>query len=42
MKSWEQALVGPETTLREALETIDRAGSQIALVVDAGAACSAR
>jgi len=35
MKSWEQALVGPHTTLREALETIDRAGCQIALVVDA-------
>lgn len=33
MKSWEQALVGPHTTLREALETIDRAGCQIALVV---------
>ena len=35
MKNWEQALVGPHTSLREALETIDRAGSQIALVVDA-------
>jgi dTDP-glucose pyrophosphorylase len=35
MKSWEQVLVGPETTLREALEIIDKAGSQIALVVDA-------
>jgi dTDP-glucose pyrophosphorylase len=34
MKSWEQALVGPQTSLREALETIDRAGCQIALVVD--------
>lgn len=34
MKSWEQVLVGPETTLREALEIIDRAGSQMALVVD--------
>ena len=35
MKSWEQALVAPHTTLREALETIDRAGCQIALVVAA-------
>ena len=35
MKGWEQTLVGPETTLREALETIDRGGCQIALVVDA-------
>ncbi len=35
MKSWEQALVGPDTTLREALETIDRVGCQMALVVDA-------
>src|SRR6185503_12051274 len=34
MKLWEQALVGPETTLRDALETIDRAGSQMVLVVD--------
>lgn len=33
MKNWEQALVGPHTSLREALETIDRAGCQIALVV---------
>lgn len=35
MKSWELALVGPNTTLREALETIDRVGCQMALVVDA-------
>ena len=35
MKDWEKTLVGPETTLREALEIIDRAGCQIALVVDA-------
>lgn len=35
MKDWEQALVGPHTSLREALETIDRAGCQIALVADA-------
>lgn len=34
MKSWQQSLVGPETTLREALQTIDRVGCQIALVVD--------
>jgi dTDP-glucose pyrophosphorylase len=35
MKTWESALIGPDTTLREALETIDRTGTQIALVVDA-------
>ena len=35
MKTWEQALVGPSTTLREALQTIDHAGSQMVLVVDA-------
>jgi len=34
MKLWEQALVGPETTLRDALATIDQAGSQMVLVVD--------
>jgi dTDP-glucose pyrophosphorylase len=34
MKQWESALVGPQTSLREALATIDRAGCQIALVVD--------
>jgi dTDP-glucose pyrophosphorylase len=34
MKSWEQALVTPEMTLREALACIDRIGSQMALVVD--------
>lgn len=34
MKNWEQALVAPDTTLREALSRIDRASSQIALVVD--------
>ena len=35
MKTWEQALIGPDTSLRDALATIDRAGCQIALVVDA-------
>ena len=35
MKQWESALIGPDTTLRDALATIDRAGCQIALVVDA-------
>lgn len=35
MKDWERTLIGPQTTLREALETIDLAGCQIALVVDA-------
>lgn len=34
MKQWEQALIGPETTLRDALAAIDKAGCQIALVVD--------
>jgi dTDP-glucose pyrophosphorylase len=35
MKTWERTLVAPDMTLREALETIDSAGSQMALVVDA-------
>ena len=35
MKTWERALVGPDMTLREALASIDSAGSQMALVVDA-------
>ena len=35
MKTWERALVGADMTLREALTTIDQAGSQMALVVDA-------
>lgn len=34
MKAWERTLVGPDTTLREALATIDHVGSQTALVVD--------
>jgi len=34
MKTWERALIRPDMTLREALATIDRAGSQMALVVD--------
>jgi dTDP-glucose pyrophosphorylase len=34
MKSWEQALVGPQAPLREALRVIDVTGSQMALVVD--------
>ena len=34
MKSWESTLIAPEITLREALETINRVGCQIALVVD--------
>jgi CBS domain-containing protein len=36
MIHWEQTLVGAGSSLRQALETIDRAGSQMALVVDAG------
>ena len=35
MKHWESALIGPDTSLRDALATIDRAACQIALVVDA-------
>ena len=34
MKNWKDALIGPKATLREALDTIDRAGCQIAMVVD--------
>lgn len=34
MKNWEQVLVGPQTSLRDALITIDSTGSQFALVVD--------
>lgn len=34
MKNWEKTLLRPDTTLREALQTIDRSGAQIALVVD--------
>ncbi|MBV8047220.1 MAG: nucleotidyltransferase family protein [Paludibacterium sp.] len=35
MKSWQAALVGPDVSLREALEIIDSAGTQLAMVVDA-------
>lgn len=34
MKSWEDALVTPQMTIREAMIHIDQAGTQIALVVD--------
>lgn len=34
MRIWEKTLVGPQTTLREALAVIDQVGSQMALVVD--------
>jgi dTDP-glucose pyrophosphorylase len=34
MKAWESVLVEPSTTLREALQRIDAAGSQMAVVVD--------
>ena len=34
MNRWEKTLVGPEITLREAMQTIDRAACKIALVVD--------
>jgi dTDP-glucose pyrophosphorylase len=35
MKQWEQTLIGPDGSLRDALDVIDRGGSQMALVVDA-------
>lgn len=35
MKSWESVLIGPDTSLREALTVIDEGGSHMALVVDA-------
>ncbi len=35
MRGWENLLIGPSTTLRDALAVIDRTGMQIALVVDA-------
>lgn len=34
MKDWESALIGPDTTLRDALAVIDKAGCQIAMIVD--------
>lgn len=34
MKDWERTSITPETILRDALNVIDKAGSQIALVVD--------
>jgi dTDP-glucose pyrophosphorylase len=34
MKGWQDILIGPDTSIRDALLTIDRAGSQLALVVD--------
>jgi dTDP-glucose pyrophosphorylase len=34
MKAWERALVTPDMSLREALACIDRAGNQMALVID--------
>lgn len=35
MKDWERTLIGPDTSLRDALRTIDAAGAGMALVVDA-------
>jgi dTDP-glucose pyrophosphorylase/CBS domain-containing protein len=35
MKVWRDALIGPDTSLRDALDTINRTGCKIALVVDA-------
>lgn len=34
MKSWESALIGPDISLREALEIIDSTGTQLAVVID--------
>lgn len=34
MKDWKAALIGPETSLREALAAINRIGSQMVIVVD--------
>jgi dTDP-glucose pyrophosphorylase len=34
MKNWEETLIPPKATLRDALEAIDRSGRRIALVVD--------
>lgn len=34
MKSWQSTLIGPDVSLREALEIIDSAGTQLAVVVD--------
>jgi dTDP-glucose pyrophosphorylase len=34
LKSWELALIAPQMTLREAMQAIDKAGCQIAVVVD--------
>lgn len=34
MKNWRETLVGPQTSLREALQRIDRVGCQIVLVID--------
>jgi dTDP-glucose pyrophosphorylase len=34
MKNWEKALVGPETSLHDALKVIEQVGCQMALVVD--------
>jgi dTDP-glucose pyrophosphorylase/CBS domain-containing protein len=34
MKSWESALIAPDTSLREALQVIDATGFQLAVVVD--------
>ncbi len=35
MKNWEETLITPDTSLRDALLTIDKAGCQLAVVVDA-------
>ena len=34
MKNWKDAVISPETTLREALSRIDSSGAQLAIVID--------
>lgn len=34
MKDWEHTLITPEAILRDALDVIDKAGLQIAIVID--------
>ena len=34
MKNWQSTILGPESTIRQAVEVIDAAAVQIALVVD--------
>ncbi len=36
MSAWKSTLLGPDASLRDAIENLDRSGQQIVLVVDAG------